>query len=157
VGTGADADAARPVFAGLLAAETQRRGWQVDAPTANERRLQAFELAMRSEVTVDLSRPAFVEASAPDLAALDKTTCSGGLLRHVTVAALDDVVPFIDAGDQTLAHAGFDAQTLEAFARRAGARGLDRVVPIGEALAFEPTWDGFDVLADVTRVVTLRV
>ncbi|MFM2153632.1 MAG: hypothetical protein RL199_2067 [Pseudomonadota bacterium] len=156
VGSEADASWARGLFATLLEAETGRRGWSVDAATANERRLTAFDLALRADVTVDLSRAAFVDVGASGLGALDKTSCAGGLVRHVHVARLDDVVPLIDAGDQTLAHAGFTPETLRTFARRAGSRGLDRVVPIGQALAFEPTWDGFDVLADVTRVVTCR-
>ena len=38
----------------------------------------------------------------------------------------------------------------------AGARGLDRVVPIGEALAFDTVWDGFDLVDDMLRRVRVR-
>ena len=33
---------------------------------------------------------------------------------------------------------------------------LDRVVPIGEALAFDVVWDGFHLIDDVLRRVRVR-
>jgi len=35
-------------------------------------------------------------------------------------------------------------------------RGVDRMVPIGDALAFDDVWDGFDLLGEFSRLVALR-
>ena len=56
-----------------------------------------------------------------------------------------------------MAHFGFALAELRALARELGARGVDRLVPVGEALAFEPTWDGYDLIGDFLRRVTVRV
>ena len=91
-----------------------------------------------------------------DQTTLEKDVCGGGLLRHVPVARLSDVLAFIDEGDQTLTHWGLDGPALRAFAAEAGARGLDRLVPIGEALAFDVVWDGFHLIDDMLRRVRVR-
>jgi hypothetical protein len=72
------------------------------------------------------------------------------------VARAADVLPFIDEGDQTLTHRGIDGDTLREVATEAGARGLDRLVPIGEALAFDVVWDGFHLVDDMLRRVRVR-
>jgi len=74
----------------------------------------------------------------------------------VRIETLDDVAAFVHEVDQTLAHWGFDAAALRRLAERAGARGLDRVVPIGEALAFDVVWDGFGLVDDFVRRVRVR-
>ncbi len=78
------------------------------------------------------------------------------MLRHVPVARLSDVLSFVDEGDQTLTHWGVDGAALRDFAAHAGARGLDRLVPIGEALAFDVVWDGFHLIDDMLRRVRVR-
>jgi len=37
-----------------------------------------------------------------------------------------------------------------------GGRGIDRVVPFGQALSFASVWDGYDLLTEFTRLTTLR-
>lgn len=91
-----------------------------------------------------------------DRTALDKDVCGGGLLRHLPVARLSDVLEFIDERDQTLTHWGLEAEALRDFAAGAGARGLDRLVPIGDALAFDVVWDGFHLIDDMLRRVRVR-
>jgi hypothetical protein len=91
-----------------------------------------------------------------DRSALDKEMCGGGLFRHVPVARLSDVLTFVDEGDQTLTHWGLEGNALRDLAAGAGARGLDRVVPIGEALAFDVVWDGFHLIDDMLRRVRVR-
>jgi hypothetical protein len=35
-------------------------------------------------------------------------------------------------------------------------QGIDRVVPVGQALDFSPTWDGYDLLAQLSRSVIME-
>lgn len=156
VGAAGLAEAAAQSFERALQAEIARRGFQPPMTSAVQRRTFAFGLAATAEVRVVLEHPGFVGVHLRDWTALDKEVCGGGLVRHLPVSGLAEVLPFVDEGDQTLTHWGFDADALRAFAGEAGARGLDRVVPLGEALAFDLVWDGFDLLDDMVRRVSVR-
>ena len=139
-----------------LQAEVERRHFKPTVSSAVHRRTYAFGLAASADVRVVLEHPGFVGVHLRDRTALDKDVCGGGLLRHVPVAQLSDVLSFVDEGDQTLTHWGVDGAALRDFAAQAGARGLDRVVPIGEALAFDVVWDGFHLIDDMLRRVRVR-
>ena len=143
-------------FEAALQAEVGRRRFDPPVSSAVHRRTYAFGLAASADVRVVLEHPGFVGVHVRDRAALDKEICGGGLFRHVPVASLAEVLPFVDEGDQTVTHWGFEGDRLREFAAGAGARGLDRVVPIGEALAFDVVWDGFHLIDDVLRRIRVR-
>ena len=84
-----------------------------------------------------------------------RETCGGGLLQHAW-ARLPEIVSFAREEDQTLVHFGLSEVELEELARGAGLRGLDRLVPVGQALAFEANWDGYSLMTDFTRKVVIR-
>jgi hypothetical protein len=88
--------------------------------------------------------------------ALDKDVCGGGLFRHLPIGQLSEVLGFVDEGDQTVTHWGLDRESLREFAAQAGSRGLDRLVPIGQALAFDVVWDGFHLIDDMLRRVRVQ-
>lgn len=156
VGGAAEAEAAVRAFSSRLQLEVERRAYRPGTAEASHRRLFAFDLVLRNDARVDLSYPGFVNVSLAGPSDVEKVACGGGLLRHLRVDALDDLLPLMGEADQTVTHFGFPAEELRAFARRAGARGVDRLVPIGEALAFSPVWDGYDLLDDFLRKVTVR-
>jgi acyl-CoA reductase LuxC len=143
-------------FEATLQREVERRGFEPTVSSAVHRRTYAFGLAATADVRVVLEHPGFVGVHVRDRAALDKNVCGGGLVRHVPAAGLSEVLPFIDEGDQTVTHWGLDAEALRGFAALAGGRGLDRIVPIGEALAFDVVWDGFHLMDDMLRRVRVR-
>ena len=49
----------------------------------------------------------------------------------------------------------FLREELAAFARSLQGRGIDRIVQFGDALEFSSLWDGYDLLAELTRTVTI--
>ena len=57
---------------------------------------------------------------------------------------------------QTVSHFGFTKDELTGFASALGGRGVDRIVPFGSALAFSAIWDGYDLLAEFSRLVNVR-
>jgi hypothetical protein len=59
----------------------------------------------------------------------------------------------VDRGDQTLSHFGFDPGEPSALAAELNGRGVDRIVPVGQALAFGRFWDGVDLLEEMVRRV----
>jgi hypothetical protein len=88
-----------------------------------------------------------------DLAGFDRTHPGAGLFFEARVDALADLVAFVTRKDQTLTAYGFSADELAAFARSLQGRGLDRIVQFGDALTFGSLWDGYDLLAELTRTV----
>jgi Acyl-CoA reductase (LuxC) len=143
-------------FERALQAEVSRRRFEPSVSSAVHRRAYAFGIAASADVRVVLEHPGFVGVHLRDRAALDKDICGGGLVRHVPAARLTDVLALIDEKDQTVTHWGFEGQVLREFAAAAGSRGLDRVVPIGEALAFDVVWDGFHLIDDMLRRVRVK-
>lgn len=143
-------------FESRLQAEIGRRKYQPSASNAVHRLVHAFGVAADVDVQVDLQHPGFVGIRVPDAATLDKRISGGGLIRHARIADLAELEPFASDQDQTVTHFGIDPDALRKLAVRIGARGVDRIVPIGDALTFAPVWDGFDLIDDLTRRVTVR-
>ena len=57
---------------------------------------------------------------------------------------------------QTLTYFGVDKTQLQDFVVSRRLRGIDRVVPIGRALDMNIVWDGYDVVASLSRVVDIQ-
>jgi hypothetical protein len=90
------------------------------------------------------------------LAGFDRAHCGAGLLYECFVSGLNELLGLVGSKDQTLTHFGFSTEALRAWAVRAGSRAVDRLVPVGQALAFHAIWDGFDLLAELVRHVRVE-
>lgn len=100
------------------------------------------------------------ELSVLELASLahfDRAHPGAGLFFVAKVPTLGEIAPFVTRRDQTLGHFGFTREELCAFVERVNGRGLDRLVPLGEALTFNRFWDGYDLLQEFTRRVYLQL
>jgi len=99
------------------------------------------------------------ELSVLELARLtdfDRAHPGAGLFFVAHVRSLGELAPFVTRRDQTLGHFGFTREQLVALVEQLGGRGLDRLVPIGEALMFNRFWDGYDLLQEFTRRVYVQ-
>jgi hypothetical protein len=143
-------------FEDRLQAEIERRRYQPSASNSVHRLVHAFGVAADLDVRVGLEHPGFIGIRVRDARSLDKRISGGGLIRHARIDDLGQLEPFASDGDQTVTHFGFDRDALIGLAVRVGARGVDRIVPIGEALSFQVVWDGFDLIDDLTRRVTVQ-
>jgi hypothetical protein len=77
----------------------------------------------------------------------------GGLLFQAHVERLQDIASVVDRRFQTLSYFGIEASELEEFGRLLNGRGIDRMVPVGQALTFHRFWDGYDLLQALSRRV----
>ena len=75
-----------------------------------------------------------------------------GLFYELCVPTLAAVADLAQRRDQTVTHFGFDLADLRGLAEQCNGRGIDRLVPVGQALALHRFWDGFDLLAGFTRL-----
>jgi hypothetical protein len=56
---------------------------------------------------------------------------------------------------QTLGYFGYTTDEMAQMVKRLSTDGIDRVVPIGQALNFDTFWDGYDLIRMLTRTVVI--
>ncbi len=143
-------------FDNCLAAEVGRRAIPLNIPQALRRLDFAFGQVADGRVEADWSHSGFMSLRWRGEGNCSRLLCGGGLFTHGRLGAIEDLAGFVNDGDQTITHFGFTPAELLALARVAGARGADRLVPIGEALRFEANWDGYNLIHDFLRTVVVR-
>jgi len=94
------------------------------------------------------------EVDQPQVA-LQRTT-GGGFFGDAQIGSLDEVRNFVSRKVQTITHFGFARDDLVGLARSISGAGGYRIVPVGEALQFETTWDGVPLLSHMTRRIVVR-
>ncbi len=122
------------------------------------RRMNAsFALAADGRVSAVSLRPntSNLIATAPGLAEQTKP-CGAGLLVHTACSSIEEVCALLRIDHQTVTYFGLTDPEIESLARLAGRAGADRIMPVGRALEFTPTWDGFNLWNDLTRLVTVQ-
>jgi Acyl-CoA reductase (LuxC) len=156
VGDGGAWEASTEFFAHLRAV-LDARGHVTEPAMALQKRVAAYGAA--ADGLVGSIRMLGNEIAVLDLlraAALPGGWMGAGTFLQATVAGLDALAAVTGLRDQTCSYFGFAPDELGRLARSLGARGVDRVVPFGSALAFSAVWDGYDLLAEFTRVTTLE-
>lgn len=80
----------------------------------------------------------------------------GGFICDWVANRIEDLGALASRSLQTVTHFGIDAKECETLARTLRGKGGYRIVPIGQALQFEPVWDGVDLMRHMTRVIVWR-
>ena len=57
---------------------------------------------------------------------------------------------------QTLVYYGLSPIQLSEFVVNNQLRGIDRIVPVGQALDIDVIWDGYDLVRTLSRIVDVR-
>lgn len=157
VGDDAAVKAASQTFFRHLQAVTTAKGYQVDTATAISKLTFGLQAALNHPVErfERLSNEVAVLPLA-HFAEVRGEFCGAGLFYQLAANDLTDLVPHIERRDQTLSHHGFEPGELRQLVTQLNGRGLDRLVPFGEALNFNRYWDGYDLLQAFTRRVYLQ-
>jgi len=156
VGDRASAATAESEFFDRLRTVVDTKNYQVDGALAVAKLTQAYgEImdhsigsyrALGNEITV---------LGAVELPDVRGEFCGGGLFTSVSVPSLDELPSFVRRADQTLSQLGFTREELRDLAVRLNGKGIDRIVPMGSALDFNRFWDGYDLVQEFTRRVTV--
>jgi hypothetical protein len=77
----------------------------------------------------------------------------GRTLTVLEVGNLLDAIGKFDGNVQTLGLGVSDAKKERLIAERAGKRGVDRIVKLGQMHTFVPPWDGVDLIRPMVRMV----
>ncbi len=78
-----------------------------------------------------------------------------GLFFEFVSDSLDCLAPCVGPRYQTLTTFGIDREQLSHRIVELGLTGIDRIVPVGEALSIGVIWDGLDIVATLSRIVAL--
>lgn len=76
-----------------------------------------------------------------------------GFFMEYVAQTLEEINPVCHSRCQTLATFGVSPEALDHWLA-SGHRGIDRVVPLGRTLDFSLHWDGYDLVAMLTRVIS---
>lgn len=79
-----------------------------------------------------------------------------GIFWETDINILDELLPTVSLKDQTLTVYGFSRHKLHDFAVKLRNRGLNRIVPVGQALLFQPVWDGVNLLTAFSRECSMN-
>ncbi len=157
-GTDEDARDARAVFYALLGNEVKRAAYTTSSGTFLAKLTDVYAHLADGEGTAcsRLSNELVVVTLPPR--ALPPRGCVGlGTIYETTIDELGQLVPLVGRRDQTISHLGFQPPDLERLAKSLNGKGVDRLVPIGQALAFGRYWDGYDLFESLTRTVEIRL
>lgn len=124
----------------------------VDKLTALYR--QAVAIGVKSETMPDNMVVRTQLNDLPDT--IDEFRCAGGYFSEYDIESLDEIARIVTPKYQTLAYYGFEQNVMRNFVERNQLTGIDRMVPIGETTAFSLTWDGYDLIRTLSRIVEVR-
>ncbi|MEV8606436.1 acyl-CoA reductase [Amycolatopsis sp. NPDC051373] len=155
-----DADGARAAgeeFRALLASVLEAKQHVTEPAMAVQKRVSAYGAAVDglvSAVSFDGNSLATLELT--DVTVMPREWLGAGTFANAHLASLGELVPLVLRKDQTVAQFGFTRDELVEFVTELAGRGVDRVVPFGSALTFAGVWDGYDLLAEFSRLVTVQ-
>lgn len=81
----------------------------------------------------------------------------GGFLFQSKLNDISDIKPYVNEKTQTITHFGFSKEEIYNMAHLVAVKGGFRLVPVGEALSFNETWDGISLLDMMTRQLHVQV
>ena len=150
--------AAEKEFRALLTDVLTAKQHVTDPAMAVQKRVSAYGAAADGAVTaIEFGSGdglATLELTGPE--ALPREWLGAGTFATARVGSLADLVPIVVRKDQTVSQFGFTEAELVEFVTALAGRGVDRVVPFGSALNFSAIWDGYDLLAEFSRRVTVK-
>jgi hypothetical protein len=78
-----------------------------------------------------------------------------GIVHEVAISELDQIASVITEAYQTLTVQGIDGDRLKDFITHHQLRGIDRIVPVGQALDMGILWDGYDIIKSLSRNIVI--
>lgn len=86
---------------------------------------------------------------------LNEAKSSCGYFNEFEVSELKSLEEYVEKNFQTMSYLGFNKTILKEFVKSSNLKGIDRIVPIGRTLDFSFFWDGYDLISNMSRVITI--
>ena len=87
---------------------------------------------------------------------IEKCEGFGGYFYECELDSFQYLVPLMDERIQTIVYWGISADELRGELMRKHVRGVDRIVPPGSAMDIDTIWDGFDLVASMSRIISIQ-
>lgn len=84
----------------------------------------------------------------------EKFRGSCGFFFEFVLDGLDQLLPVLNRKVQTLTYLGLDPDILEKLVTENRVRGIDRIVPVGQALNMGTVWDGKNLIVQMSRKIS---
>lgn len=82
-------------------------------------------------------------------------TCNSGFFFEYEAKDLNELLPICKTELQTISVLGVPEEQILSFIKEYRPKGIDRVVPIGNTLNFDLSWDGYDLISQLSRVISI--
>jgi hypothetical protein len=82
--------------------------------------------------------------------------CGSGYFYEYVTDQIDDMAAVVTSQVQTLTYFGVPREELASFVRQNRVCGIDRIVPVGEAMDIGLIWDGYDLIRTLSRICDIR-
>ncbi len=82
---------------------------------------------------------------------IDQYQCAGGYFAEYDAASIFELVSIINSKYQTLTYYGIQKEDLTKLTTAIKSSGVDRMVPIGQSSNFSLTWDGYNMIDELSR------
>ena len=160
IGSAESCASARSRFWNAVELEVVRRDAENTPAMGMARLAAAFEFAAAGlahpyQLGSGVGFPTLLELEVPISDAIKEIHCGNGLFLEQRFDSLEQLAVQLSDKEQTLAVHGFTRPEIKMLVHALGGRALDRIVPIGEALAFAPVWDGTDLFVFFTRSISI--
>lgn len=152
-GSVADVHEAAEQFLTDVREHAVRKQYEVQAATRMNRFTFACQEALEGRATTYEDLGVLTVLGVDRFEQLSRDHCGGGLVFQYRLGELGELADFVARRDQTMTYFGFDRAELLEFAASLNGRGIDRIVPVGQALNFNRFWDGNDLLISFMRYV----
>ena len=78
-----------------------------------------------------------------------------GYFYEYRIKDISEIENTISQKFQTITYFGFKKEFMKNFIAKSGNEGIDRAVPIGQALNVELVWDGYEIISALTRKIVI--
>lgn len=133
--------------------------YDLQAIHAVDKYVDACQIAINDENVIAIERSGNLLYRV-ELASVstNQDRCRGyfGTIHEVTLRAIKDVTPIVNERYQTLTYFGFMPEEIRSVIASQKLRGIDRVVPVGSAIDMGLIWDGYDIVASLSREVVFK-
>ena len=79
-----------------------------------------------------------------------------GYFFEYTAKDLSEIIPLLGKSCQTVSYLGIDPDEIRNIVFDNGVRGVDRIVPVGKTMDLSFTWDGYDMIYAMSRIVDVN-
>ena len=78
-----------------------------------------------------------------------------GIFYIKKIKNIVELKKYISEKCQTITYLGFSKKEMLEFVKKNHLNGVDRIVPIGQAMNIDVIWDGYETLKHLSRVITV--